>query len=131
MGKLSAAYGNITVAIGNPTVRLALIKKIKSETPFRVVSLVSPKAHVSPSAKIMDGSIIEPMAVVHSGCVISQGCIISAGAVVNHASLCGDGVHVDCNATVSGNTLVPPQTKVCSGQVYTSEKKLCAQELFG
>ncbi len=116
--KLSAKYGNIIVAIGNPKVRLSLLNGIKEKTPYRVVSLISPRAYVSPSAQVMDGCIIEPMAVVHTDCVISEGCIISAGAVVNHASTCYDGVHVDCNATVEGYCLVPECTKICSGEVY-------------
>ena len=116
--ELAIQYSNIIVAIGNPEVRLSLLNIIKEETPYRVVSLVSPKAYVSPSAQIMSGCIIEPMAVVHTGCVICPGCIISAGAIVNHATMCCDGVHVDCNATVEGYCLVPAGTKICSGDVY-------------
>ncbi len=116
---LMATYGNIVVAIGNPEVRLSMIEKIKKETTYRVVSLISPRAYVSPSAQVMSGCIIEPMAVVHTGCVISEGCIISAGAVINHASQCQSGVHVDCNATVKGYCTVPAKTKVCAGDVYT------------
>lgn len=116
--ELSVQYRNIIVAIGNPEVRLSLLNRIRNETPYRIVSLVSPKAYVSPSAQIMSGCIIEPMAVVHTGCVVAVGCIISAGAVLNHASMCCDGVHVDCNATVAGMTLVPARTKIKSGEVY-------------
>ena len=116
--ELAVEYSNISVAIGNPGVRLSLLSRIKEETPYRIVSLVSPKAFVSPSAQIMNGCIIEPMAVVHTGCVIAVGCIISAGAVVNHASMCCDGVHVDCNATVAETTLVPAGIKVKCGEVY-------------
>lgn len=116
--KLKNEYSDIVVAIGNPRVRLSLLRKMKEETHYRIISLVSPKAHVSPSAQIMDGCIIEPMAVVHACCTIHHGCIISAGAVINHASVCHDGVHVDCNATVEGYCLVPAETKVCCGEVY-------------
>lgn len=127
--ELAIEYGNIIVAIGAPEVRLSLLGRIKEETPYRIVSLISPKAHVSPSAQIMPGCIVEPMAVIHTGCVISTGCIISAGAVVNHASMCCDGVHVDCNATVAGMMLVPAGTKIKSGEVYDS-KSLDANDLF-
>jgi hypothetical protein len=33
-----------------------------------------------------------------------------------------DGVHVDCNATVGGHTLVPAGTKIRSGEYYAREK---------
>ncbi len=126
---LAATYNNIIVAIGNPEVRLSLLKKIEEETPCRIVTLVSPRAYVSPSAQIMKGSIIEPMAVIHTGAVIAVGCIISAGAVINHASMCCDGVHVDCNATVAGMTLVPAGMKIKSGEVY-DRKTVEANDLF-
>ncbi len=121
LDNLVCEYSNVIVAIVDPEVRLNLLQRLEKETPCRVVTLVSPRAYVAPSAQILKGSIIEPMAVVHTGCVIGQGCIISAGAVVNHASMCCDGVHVDCNATVAGNTLVPAGTKVCSGTVFAKE----------
>lgn len=126
---LIAEYNNVIVAIGNPEVRLSLLKKIEEETPCRIVTLVSPKAYIAPSAQIMKGSIIEPMAVVHTGAVISVGCIISAGAVINHASMCCDGVHVDCNATVAGTTLVPAGMRIKSGEVY-DRKNVEINDLF-
>ena len=119
---LCAEYGNITVAIGNPDVRLKLLRQIEQHTTCQIATLISPHAYVSPDAQIAKGSIIEPMAVVHTGCVIANGCIISAGAVVNHCSVLGDVVHVDCNATVAGNTVVPAGTKVCSGEVFQNAK---------
>lgn len=129
IGELANEYNNVIVAIGNPEARLSLLRKIEEETPCRVVTLVSPSAYVSPSAQIMKGSIIEPMAVIHTGSVIAVGCIISAGAVINHASMCCDGVHVDCNATVAGMTLVPAGTKIKSGEVY-DRKTVDANDLF-
>lgn len=116
--ELACRYKNIIVAIGDWKVRLSLIRKIEEETGCNVISLVSPKAHVSKAAQVMKGCIVEPMAVVHTGCKIGVGCIISAGAVVNHESECCDGVHIDCNATVSGYSTVPMGMKVCSGVVF-------------
>lgn len=34
---------------------------------------------------------------------------------MNHATMCCDCVHVDCNATVEGYCLVPAGTKACGG----------------
>ncbi|MBQ7968419.1 MAG: hypothetical protein IJ292_01170 [Clostridia bacterium] len=128
--ELAVEYSNIIVAIGNPDVRMSMLKRIKEETTYSVVSLVSPKAYVSPSAQIMSGCIIEPLTVVHTGCVIAAGCIISAGAVINHASVCCEGVHVDCNATVEGYCIVPAETKICSGEVYKKKATASTEELF-
>ncbi len=119
---LSSEYDSFIVAIGNSAVRLKLIQEIEDKTTCRIVSLVSPRAYISPSAQIGKGCIIEPMSVVHTQCELMTGCLVSAGAVVNHASTCSDGVHVDCNATVKGYTVVPEGMKVCSGEVF--EQKL-------
>jgi UDP-N-acetylbacillosamine N-acetyltransferase len=127
--ELALQYSNIIVAIGNPEVRLSLLNRIKEETPYRIVSLVSPKAYVSPSAQIMSGCIIEPMAVVHTGCVIAIGCFVSAGAVVNYASMCCDGVHIDCNATVADSTMIPAGMKIRCGEVY-DRKNVEINDLF-
>lgn len=123
LGEFACRYSDAIVAIGDSNVRLSLIKKLEEETLLNVATLISPRAYVSPTAQIMNGSVIEPMAVIHTDAVISVGCIISAGAVVNHASMCCDGVHVDCNATVAGNTVVPAGMKVKSGEVYEGKKQ--------
>lgn len=114
-------YEDVVVAIGNPKVRLSLISKIQKERKLNLISLISPRAYIAESASIEEGCIVEPMAVVHSNCVLSKGCIISAGAVINHGARCGDGVHVDCNATVCGGVLVPEEFKVNSGSCYNGK----------
>lgn len=126
---LASQYGNIIVAIGNPQVRFSLLNRIKKETPYRIVSLVSPRAYVAPTAKISAGCIVEPMAVVHTGSCLSFGCIVSAGAVINHEAHCGEVVHVDCNATVDGYCLVPAATKVSSGDIYKQNTSVKIEDL--
>ena len=117
MELLAVDYYNVVVAIGNPEVRLHLIRKLE-EISCGVVSLISPRSYIATSARIGKGCIVEPMAVIHSGCVVCDGCIVSSGAVVNHCSVLCDGTHVDCNATVAGNAFVPWGTKVYSGEVF-------------
>lgn len=128
--KLAIKYSNIVVAIEDPEVRLLLLNRIRHETPCRIVSLISPKAYISPSAQIMDGCIIEPMAVVHTGSVIAVGCAIAAGGVVSYASMCCDGVHIGCNATVEKYCLVPAGTRICSGEVYIRKNSAINEDLF-
>lgn len=115
---LSNEYTDVIVSIGNPNVRLNLIKRINEETTLHVCSLVSPRAYVSKSAYISRGCIIEPMAVVQSLCKIKRGCLISAGAVINHESILEEGVHVDCNAIVPSYSKVSEKTKINYGNVY-------------
>ena len=120
---LAGSYDCVSVAIGNPEVRLSLIRQLRSETDLRVATLISPRAYVSPSASIGEGCIVEPMAVIHTECEISEGCIVSAGAVINHRSVCEAGVHADCNATVPGYARVPEKTKIPCGSVFAEGNK--------
>ena len=116
-------YDEVIVAIGNPEVRLSLLKKMSDAYSLKPATLVSPRAYVSRFAVIASGCIVEPMAVIHAECVLEPGCIVSAGAVINHACVCEMGVHVDCNATVEGYCFVPKCTKIGCGEIYR-EKKL-------
>lgn len=124
-----AEYSNIFVAIANPKIKLNLLQKIKETTPYKIVTLVSPKAYIAPSAQILQGTIIEAFAVVNTGSVISIGCIVGAGSVINHGCMCCDGVHVECNATVSDKTLVPAGTTIDSGVVY-KRNEIKTEDLF-
>ena len=123
-GKLSeletvlSEYDAVVVAIGNPDIRLSYLQKINDISSDKIGTLVSPKAYISASAVLAGGCIIEPMAVVHTLCRVGQGCFVCAGAVLNHASVCEDGVQVDCNATVEGYATVPSGFKVEAGQVF-------------
>lgn len=113
-------YGCAFVAMGNPALRIQWLDKLE-QVGYEVPVLIHPKAYVSPSAQLGKGCIVEPMSVVHTGCILGKGCLICAGAVVNHASLCGDCVQIDCNATVAANTVVPSGIKVPSGTVYQNK----------
>lgn len=126
--KYSLTYSYAVVAIGDPKIRLEWISRLE-EACYKIAILVHPKAYVASSAQIMRGSIIEPMAVVHTDCVIKIGCIISAGAVVNHNAMCFDACHIDCNATVLSNTLVPAGTHVLTGSVF-EKKDVLVNDLF-
>ena len=127
---LTKDYSSVIVAIGNPEARLGILKRIEKDTSCKIATLISPRAYISPSAKVGTGCIIEPMATVHTGCILETGCVVSAGAVINHASVCLEGVHVDCNATVSGYSVVPSCAKIGSGAVYASDEKASVNELF-
>lgn len=112
---------NVFISIEDSKTRLALMKRIEEEMPYRIVVLVSRRAYIASSVQIGKGSIIEPMAVIQTGSVVQEGCVISAGAVVNYGSMCARGVHVECDAVVASGTLVPACTKVQSCTVVYKE----------
>lgn len=110
-------YDCVFVAIGNPALRLRLLKEAE-QAGFQLARLVHPSAVVMPSVKLSGGVIVEAQAVINTNAVVELGCLISAGAVVNHDCRLAEGCHVDCNATVSARSQMPANTKVPCGTVY-------------
>lgn len=129
LAELDSQYSNIIVAISSPNVRLNFLKRIHEKTSFKIVTLISHRAYAFHSAQIMPSCIVESMAVVLSKSIRATGCFVSAGAVVNHSRMCRDGVHVDCNATVTSSVLVPAGTKIKSGEAF-ERKDIGANDLF-
>lgn len=120
--KFSDRYTYMIPAIGNPEVRLNLIKKITEGTECKVPVIISPRAFVSPSAQLQSGVVVEPMAGVHANSVVCTASLISLGAVVNHNSTVLEGCHIDNNAVVMSGAIVKTKTKIqpCS-VVYRGE----------
>ena len=118
---LMKGYSHAFVAIGNPSVRAALLQALSEIPDCETATLISPSAFVSPSAHLAEGVIVEPMALVHAACRLSRGCFVCAGAVMNHGSACGECSQIDCNSTVAGFATVPPYTKVPCGAIKEKE----------
>ena len=116
--ELHADYDSVFVAIGNPVVRKSIVEKLRKNTGYILVTLVSPRSHLSPSADIGEGCIVEAMAVVNSRAVIGTAVLLCAGSVVNHAAVVYPYSQIDCNATVAGGATVPEGTKVESNTVF-------------
>ena len=118
--RLATEYRSAIVAIGNPDIRLAWIQKLE-RAGYCVSVLVDASAHVSPSAKLMGGTIIEPNATVQANTTVAFGTIVSSGAVIRHNAFVGDCCHVDCNAVVMSEAVVPAKTKVPSLTCYMAD----------
>lgn len=117
-GNFIQSYRNVSVAIGNPDLRLSLIKELRA-IGFEIVSLVSPAAYVSPSATVSYGCIIEPNATLQTASYLSVGCIVSSGAVIRHNAFLEEGCHADCNSVITSNVTVSRTTKIACGEVFT------------
>lgn len=114
--KLFGEYTQAFVAMGNPTLRLQWLEKLKT-AGYGLPVLVSPKAYVSPSAQVMGGCIVEPMAAVQANSVIKTGCLVCAGSIVNHNAVVEPGCQIDCGAVIMSNAFVSAGTKVPCGMV--------------
>ncbi len=80
-------FTHAVVGIGNNSVRKILHQRLLEEG-FELATLVHPAAWVSPSAQL------------------GKGCVIFAGVVIGPTARLGDGVIVNCNATVDHDGIV-------------------------
>lgn len=91
---------NCFTAIGHNETRRRICDELVRQGR-RLVTVISPSAHVSPRATIGAGSVVLAGAVVQAGAVVGCGVIVNAGAVVDHDAVVGDFAHVGVNATVA------------------------------
>lgn len=90
---------SVVVAIGNSSVRLALLKQLV-QTNRKLATITHPSAVVSQYAQIGAGSVVFANAVVNIDAVLGLGCIVNTGAVVEHDVVLGEGVCI-CPGHVS------------------------------
>ena len=94
MALFAGEYSFAVIAIGNPEVRINLLRKIEEETLFKIPAIISPRAYVSPSAQVQRGAVIEPLAGIHANTIIGAASYISMGAIVNHNAIVSEGCHI-------------------------------------
>ena len=106
-------YDGVIVAIGNPSVRERVYRRIK-----KPASVIHPRAVISESARIRPGCVIEANSVINPNVSVKEGCFVCAGAIVNHDAVVNKFCQIDCNAVVESGAVVPEGTKVENGTVF-------------
>lgn len=119
---LKDKYKNAVVAIGNNEVRSDWLERLE-EAGYNLPIVLSDWAYISPSAIIEPGCIVEPMTAIQANAKIEKGSIISSGAVVNHNAIVHKCCHIDCNAVIGANAVVPEKMNLNYGQVITRVTK--------
>ena len=102
---LRDAYPDLIVAIGDPNIRVKLIRAFQAEG-FSIPVLVHPQASVSDSAKLEAGTVVFAQAAINYGARLGVGCIVNTSASVDHDCRLGMGVHVCPGAHLSGEVMV-------------------------
>lgn len=118
------------VAIGNPTVRSRLVKKLM-QYGKDIPVLVHPCAVVAEGVQIGAGTVIVAGAVVNPGVQIGTGCIINTCSSVDHDCIVGDYVHVSVGAHVAGTVLIGHHTWVGAGATVSNNLNICANCMIG
>lgn len=110
------------VAMGNPRLRREHQTRLE-ELGVTLPPVIHPRSVICPTAKIGPGTVIMAGAVVQTNARIGCGCIVSAGAIVDHDADLGDFCHINAGAIVPSMAVVPENTKVDYGRVFSPETK--------
>jgi sugar O-acyltransferase (sialic acid O-acetyltransferase NeuD family) len=113
------------IAVGNPTIRLAIAKRI-SERARPLLNAVHPSAVVMQSATMGEGNMIGATAVINSGACLGRHTIVNTGAVVEHDCTVSDGAAVSPGAHLGGRVTLGYCAFVSTGAIVLSRVSIGA-----
>lgn len=103
--KKKQVFSDAIVAIGDSTLRLKWIKRLKNFN-YQIPSILHPSAWIAPSSYIAEGSVVLAQAAIQSNAIIGLGSIINTSSSVDHDSILYEGVHICPGARLAGDVKV-------------------------
>ncbi|MDJ0911027.1 MAG: acetyltransferase [Woeseiaceae bacterium] len=114
LNQLAADYDAAVVAIGNPKVRIALMRKA-SRAGLSIATIVHPSAVVSRLAHIGGGTVLLANAVVNARAILGEGCIVNTAATVDHDCRIANGAHIAPGAHLAADVFVGERSWIGAG----------------
>lgn len=96
---------NAFVAIGNNSIRRALIIKLKN-IGFNIINVISEDSVVSKSVKLGNGILIMPGAIINACSQIGDGCIINTRSSIDHDCIISEYTHIAPGSTIAGSVKI-------------------------
>ncbi len=87
------------------------------ELDYKLLVIVSPRAHVSPHSRVGAGTIVMHDAIVNANAVIGKNCIINNKALIEHDAIVNDHCHIATGAIVNGEVTIGSKSFIGSGTV--------------
>ena len=130
LNKFFNEYDGISIAIGNNSLRVKIIKDfVKKGIP--IVTICHPKSIISPFAELGQGSVVFGGAVISPFCKLDIGCILNTSATLDHESILAEGVHISAGAHLGGLVNVGPRTFFGLGSSTISEVSIGSDVIVG
>lgn len=130
--ELTEGGGVVTfcVAIGENTVRQRIVKNL-TERGHDITSAISRSAVLSPSARVGRRVQLLPGSVVMAATVLGDGVIVNTNASIDHDGVVGDFVHVAPGATIAGDVTIGARTLVGVGARVLPGVRIGADVVIG
>jgi len=120
---------NVVVAIGDPTVRKKVIKKLPSKTTFKTI--IHPNAIVSDSVDIGEGSIISAGVVMTHNIKIGKHSLVNLNSTISHDCIIGDYFTTGPGVNISGTCVFGNKVYFGTNSSVRQEIKICDNVVIG
>ena len=119
----------VVVAIGNNTVREKLHARAR-EVGFELLSVIHPTAVVSPTAALGSGCAVMAGAVVGTEAHLGEGVIVNCGATVDHHCRVDAFGHLGVNACMAGGSVLGHRAWMQAGAALGYGVKIAADTVL-
>jgi len=116
------------VAIGDNLKRMLKLAELAGH---RVISVISPRAHIGLFAEIDQGCFVGNFCHIGPEAKIGVGTILNTSSVVEHEVHVGNYCHIGPNATISGRSEIGNHVFVGVGAVIKDNVKVCPNVIVG
>ena len=119
----------VVVAIGNNTIREKLHARAR-EVGFELLSVIHPTAFVSPTAALGSGCAVMAGAVVGTEAHLGEGVIVNCGATVDHHCRVDAFGHLGVNACMAGGSVLGHRAWMQAGAALGYGVKIAADTVL-
>ena len=120
----------LVIAIGEPSVRKKLYKRVK-DLGIRMATLVDPSSLLSDTATLNEGVIIAPFSNITASTVIKKNVLVNAHTTVGHDILVGDHTVISTNVTIGGNSVIGSESFIGLGAQTKENLTIGSQVIIG
>lgn len=126
---LRALADTVVVAIGNNAVREKLHARVR-DAGFELLNVIHPAAFVSPTATLGPGCAVMAGAVVGTEAHLGEGVIVNCGATVDHHCRVGAFGHLGVNACMAGGSVLGHRAWMQAGAALGYGVKIAADTVL-
>lgn len=123
-------YKSAFVAIGDPTLRMELINRLK-DLNYNLPVIKHPTSWNSKFTKIGEGTILLSSSNLQTSSIIGKGTILNTGCIVEHDVILEDGVHVCPGVSIAGNSKIGKNSWIGIGSSVKEKIRIGSNVMVG
>ena len=109
--------GDVVIALGSPTVRLALWRRYSTRSDLRWPILIHPRADVGPRNSFSDGILIASGVITTNDISIGPATLVNRAVTIGHEVEIGAGCSLNPGVTISGRVTIGDGCLIGAGAI--------------